>query len=113
MKLKISISHWLGITAGLGLVAVSVYACIMGDTAGLLTIPIGVFGALGVWMAWLDILMSQRPPTKRQAELREQWKRKARETNLDGTPMIIPGVVDMHGRMWGDTGDRWGSKLDD
>ena len=113
MKLKISISHWLGMTAGLGLVAVSTYACIEGGTAGLLTIPIWVFGALGVWMVWLDILMSQRPPTKRQAKLREQWKRKARETNLDGTPMIIPGVVDMHGRMWGDTGDRWGSKLED
>ena len=113
MKLKISISHWLGMTAGLGLVAVSTYAAAEGGTAGLLTIPSGVFGALGVWMVWLDILMSQRSPTKRQAELREQWKRKARETNLDGTPMIIPGVVDMHGRMWGDTGDRWGSKLED
>ena len=113
MKLKISIFQRLGITAGASLAGVSVYACIVGGTAGLLTIPIGVFGALGVWMVWLDVLMSQRPPTKRQMELREQWKRKARETNLDGTPMIIPGVMDMHGRMWGDTGDRWGSKLDD
>ena len=113
MKLKISVSHWLGITAGLGLVAVSTYACIEGGTGGLLTIPIGVFGALGVWMVWLDILMSQRPPTKAQMKLMAQWEREAHETNLDGTPMIIPGVVDMHGRMWGDTGDRWGSKLED
>ena len=113
MKLKISVSHWLGMTVGLGLVGVSVYALIAGGTAGLLTLPIAAFGMLGVWMVWLDILMSQRPPTKRQAELRKQWKRKVRETNLDGTPMIIPGVVDMHGRMWGDTDDRWGSRLGD
>ena len=104
MKLKISISHWLGITAGLGLVGVSTYACIKGGTGGLLTIPIGVLGALGVWMVWLDILMSQRPPTKRQAELRAGWERQRRsdefEYNWDGTPMV--GAYDIHGRAWGD-----------
>lgn len=113
MKLKISISHWLGIIAGLGLVGVSVYTCIAGGAAGLLTIPVGAFGALGVWMVWLDVLMSQRPPTKAQMKLMAQWERETRGTNVDGTPMLIPGVVDIHGRMWGDTGDRRGSKLDD
>ncbi len=104
MKLKISIFHGLGISAGLGLVAVSTYACIEGGAAGLLTIPIGVFGALGVWMVWLDVLMSQRPPTKRQAKLRASWERQRRsdefEYNWDGTPMV--GAYDIRGRAWGD-----------
>ncbi|WP_288093060.1 hypothetical protein [Thiomonas sp.] len=104
MKLKISVSHWLGMTAGLGLVAVSTYACIVGGTVGLLTLPIGVFGALGAWVVWLDILMSQRPPTKRQAELMASWKRQRRNDefayNWDGTPMV--GGSDIYGRAWGD-----------
>ncbi|CQR44892.1 exported hypothetical protein [Thiomonas sp. CB3] len=104
MKLKISIFQALGITAGASLAGVSVYACIVGGTAGLLTIPFGVFGMLGVWMVWLDILMSQRPPTKRQAELRAGWESQRRreefEYNWDGTPMV--GAYDIHGRAWGD-----------
>ena len=85
MKLQISIFHWLGISVGMGLVAASTYACIEGGTAGLLTLPIAAFGMLGVWMVWLDILMSQRPPTKHQAELRAGWERSVEMTSLSTT----------------------------
>ncbi len=55
MKIKIAIFHWLGIAAGAAMVALSAYACIEGGSAGLLTVPVAVFGGLGAWMAWLDM----------------------------------------------------------